>query len=152
MAKKILIPTDGSDAAEKAADFAIECAKDCGFEAVCMSVIKPVESVIGNNLEYLFVEKKDSIAQKLLHLGQKAVKSIADKAGRKGIKIKTMTVEAEQVERAIIEVARKEGINQIVIGMHGEGCSLLLAGEMGSVTRRLLAAPPPCPLTVIPPK
>ncbi len=151
MAKKLLIPTDGSGAAERAANFGLDWASQCGYEVICLSVIKPVEAVIGNSLEYLFIEEKDSIAKELLRLGEKAVKRIADKAEQKGLKIKTMTVEAAQVEKAIIDVAKKEGVEIIVIGMHGEGCSLLLGGEMGSVTRRLLACPPPCPVTVIPP-
>jgi len=152
MAKKILIPTDGSEAAEKAAEFAIENAHDCGYEIICMSVIRPVEAVIGNSLEFLFVEKKDSIARELLEAGKRAVKSIADKASKKGLSVKTLVIESEKIEKAIAETAKKEGVYQIYLGMHGESCSLLVSSEVGSVTRRLLALPPPCPVTVIPPE
>ncbi len=151
MARKLLIPTDGSEAAEKAADFGLDLATSCGYQVICLNVIKPVEAVIGNSLEYLFVEEKDSIAKELLNLGEKAVKNVAEKAARKGLKIKTMTMEAPQVEKAILEVAKREKVDLIVLGMHGEGCSIPLSGEMGSVTRRLLSSPPPCPVTVIPP-
>ncbi len=151
MAKKILIPTDGSEAAEKAAEFALECAHECGYEVICMSVVRPVESVIGNSLEFLFVEKKDSIASELLALGEKAVKSIAEKAAKRGLQAKTLIVQSEKIEKAIADTAKKEGVSQIFMGMHGESCSLLVCSEVGSVTRRLLALPPPCPVTVIPP-
>ncbi len=151
MVQKMIITTDGSHAAEKAAAFGLDHAAQINCKVVCITVLRPIESIIGMKLEYIFVEEKDSVAKELLAAGENAVARIVEKGREKGIDIEGRVVRGERVEKAICEAAREEGADMIVIGMHGQGFSGLATPEMGSVTRRLISVPPPCPVVVVPP-
>ncbi len=151
MVNKMIITTDGSEAAEKAAAFGIEHAAQLGCKVLCITVLRPVEAIIGMKLEYIFVEEDDSIAKELLSAGEKAVARIVEMGNKKGIAIEGKIVRHERVEKGICEAAKEENADLIVIGMHGHGFSGLASPEMGSVTRRLLAEPPTCPVIVVPP-
>ncbi len=151
MVKKMIITTDGSPAAEKAADFGLSHAAQLNCKAVCITVLQPIEAIIGMKLEYIYVEEKDSMAKELLSAGEKAVGRIVEIGREKGLDIEGKVVKGERVEKAICEAARQEGADLIVIGMHGSGFTGLATPEMGSVTRRLIAEIPPCPVVVVPP-
>ncbi len=151
MVKKMIITTDGSPAAEKAAAFGLDHAAQLGCKVLCITVLRPIEAIIGMKLEYIFVEEDDSMAKELLSAGEKAVARIVEMGKQKGVEISGKVVRNERVEKGIIDAARQEGADLIVIGMHGHGFTGLASPEMGSVTRRLIKLIPPCPVMVVPP-
>lgn len=151
MVKKIIITTDGSPFAEKAAAFGIDHAVQLKCQVVCITVIRPIETIIGMNLEYLYVEENKSLAKQLLSQGEKAVGGIVEMAKKKGVAAEGKMVHGERIEVAISDAAKEEGADMIVIGMYGHGYTGFVSPEIGSVTRRLLATALPCPLVVVPP-
>lgn len=151
MVKKMIITTDGSQAAENAAVFGLDHAAQLNCKVVCITILQPVEAIIGMKLEYIYLEKDNSVAKELLSAGENAVGSIVKMGREKGLDIEGKVVRGERVEKAIYEAARQEGADLIVIGMHGHGFTGLATPEMGTVTRRLIDKIPPCPVIVVPP-
>ncbi len=149
MIEKILVAVDGSQSAEKAAVFALECAEQMKASVVCITVIRPIEAIIGMKLEYVYVEESESIANKLLAEGEKNVAKIVKMGKRRGINIEGKVVRGEKIAKAIVESAKSENADTIVVAMHGN--SGFLSEDMGSVTRRLFSSSPPCPVVVVPP-
>ena len=151
MVKKIVVTTDGSPAAEKAAEFGIGHAAQLNARVICVTVIRPIEAIIGMNLEYVYVAEEKSLAKQLLSQGERAVDRLVEMAKKQGVAAEGKVLRGERVEEAISALARDEGADLIVIGMHGRDYSGFAAPEMGSVTRRLLATVPPCPVVLVPP-
>ena len=149
MIEKILVAVDGSQSAEKAAVFALECAEQMKAAVVCITVIRPIEAMIGMKLEYVYVEESESIANKLLAEGERNVNKIVEMGKRRGVNIEGKVVRGEIVAEAIVESAKSENADTIVVAMHGN--SGFLSEDMGSVTRRLFSSSPPCPVVVVPP-
>lgn len=149
MIKSILVATDGSAAAEKAAGIALDYAKQLKCEVLCLNVVRPLQSVIGMRLENIFLEENgQSLAKYLLAEGQKSVDRIVKMGKEKGVPVRGKIEEGERVEQTIIASALKEKQDMIVVATHGQ--TGFLSEEMGTVTRRLLASDPPCPVVVVP--
>ncbi len=102
------------------------------------------------NLEYMYVAEEKSLAKQLLSQGERAVGRLVDMAKDRGVAAEGRVLRGERVEEVISALARDEGANLIVMGMHGRGYSSFAAPEIGSVTRRLLASVPPCPVVLVP--
>ncbi len=151
MVKKIIVTTDGSPAAEKAASFGIEHAAQLKAKVICVTVIRPIETIIGMNLEYVYVEEEKSLAKQLLSRGERAVERLVEMAKKQGVEAEGKVLHGERVADAISALAKDEGADLIVIGVHGRGYSGFASPDMGSVTRRLIAIVPPCPVVLVPP-
>ncbi len=149
MVKKILIAIDGSESAERAAAFGLDCASQMNAEVLCITVVRPVEAIIGMKLEYVYVEEGETIAKKLLSEGEKNVNKVVEMGKDRGVSIEGRVVNGDRIETAIVDTAKSEEADMIIVAMHG--VSGFLTEEMGTVTRRLLASHPPCPVVVVPP-
>ena len=132
MYKRILSATDGSDKSSLAAQAGIDLAKALGAEVLALNVINEV--VVASAVRQLGSDRKE-VEDKLMASGQKAVDSLNKMGSAAGVKVDPI-VRMGSPANMVIDVARTEGADLIVMGSHGEsGASKLL---IGSVVQKVL--------------
>jgi nucleotide-binding universal stress UspA family protein len=133
MYQHILLPTDGSATAEKAALTAVDVAKRYGARLSVISVIDPVPFITfpeggGEALAYYLEAAEESAKQGLTHAGAKA--------GEAGVAFETHILREHGPAQSIIDYASKHGCDLIVMGSHGRrGLDAVL---LGSVAHKVL--------------
>jgi nucleotide-binding universal stress UspA family protein len=116
MYQHILIPTDGSELAERGVAHGLALAKSLGAKVFAINVVEPIFAVTGD-----FASVLDRVA--------KAAKEA-------GVSCETIQVENVPPHEAIIATAKDKGCDLIVMSSHGlSGLSVLL---IGSVTNKVL--------------
>jgi nucleotide-binding universal stress UspA family protein len=116
MYRHILIPTDGSELAERGVAHGLALAKSVGAKIYVIYVVEPLLAVTGDFAS-------------VLDRAEKAAKEA-------GVSCETIQVENVQPHQAIIAAAEDEGCDLIVMSWHGRsGLSTLL---IGSVTSKVL--------------
>jgi universal stress protein A len=132
MISKILVPTDGSKTAQKAARYAVDLAKQLKASVIVLSVIDKRPFIVQT---VSAVDTPRLIAQPLEEYLREAAKGYAGEitklCEKNGIKSKTVITTGHPVED-IVKEAVKSKANLIVMGSHGR--SALAAAVMGSVT------------------
>jgi nucleotide-binding universal stress UspA family protein len=132
MYKRILISTDGSDKSKLAAEEGIELAKALGAEVVALNVVNEV--VVASAVRQLGSDRKE-VEAKLQAAGEKAVSEIKRMGDAAGVKVEMMVRQGAPANM-VIDVARTENADLIIMGSHGEsGASKLL---IGSVVQKVL--------------
>ena len=133
MYKRILVPSDGSEITAKAVQSAIALAKLCGAELYAIGVKEPFPySAISEMQPVPPQEFYD--AQERIAAGN--VKVVVDAAKAAGLACKGHTVEALHPWEAILDHAKTQGCDLIVMASHGRrGVSALL---LGSETQKVL--------------
>ena len=148
MYKKILLPTDGSEHANKAAKQAIWIASTSGAELIALNVIE-TSSLVGLPAEDLIVRIKEMLKEE----GRKSLEKIADILKeteiqgdcQKEVKLTTSTEEGSPSD-VIIKTVKEEDIDLIVMGTSGKhGLDRFL---LGSVTENVVRSAP-CPVLVV---
>ena len=136
MAKKILIPFDGSVHSKKAILFAADVAQQHDSELFLIHVVKD-KDIPPEILEYIESEKIDGgigkVSAKLISEG--IMKAAQQQVQDMGLKIaKSMVFRGDPAEE-IIQFARNNDIDMIVIGSRGLGKikGLLLGSVSGKV-------------------
>ncbi len=128
MFRHILIPTDGSELAEKAIDYGVALAKDQGARITALTVSKPFHVV---TLEPGMLT--DTPAAYAKHVAERTrthldVVSMAAKAA--GVTCDAVSVEHEHPYQGIIESAQNRGCDLIVMASHGRsGVSAIVLGS-----------------------
>ena len=133
MYKRILFPTDGSDITMKALGSAIELAKLGGAEIYALSVKEPFPYSAISEMQPVppqeFYDAQERIAAE-------RVRATADTARAAGVTCHAHTVEAMHPWEAILDHARAQACDVIVMASHGRrGVAALL---LGSETSRVL--------------
>src|SRR6185437_15040115 len=114
MYRHILIPTDGSDLADRGVAHGLALAKFLGAKVFAINVVEPIFAVTGD-----FASVLDRVA--------KAAKEA-------GVSCETIQVENVPPHEAIIATAKDKACDLIVMSSHGlSGLSVLL---IGSVTNK----------------
>jgi nucleotide-binding universal stress UspA family protein len=133
MYKRILVPTDGSEITGKAVDSALALARLCGAELYAIGVKEPFPySAISEMQPVPPQEFYD--AQERIAAGH--VKAVAEAATAAGIKCVGHTVEALHPWEAILDHAKTQNCDLLVMASHGRrGVSALL---LGSETQKVL--------------
>ena len=139
----ILVPTDGSDITAKAVQAAIALAKAVGASLSTVCVKEPFPYSAISEMQPVppqeFFDAQERIAS-----GR--VKAVADEAAAAGIPCRGLTVEALHPWEAILDQAKAQGCDLIVMASHGRrGMAALL---IGSETSRVLTHSP-LPVLVI---
>jgi nucleotide-binding universal stress UspA family protein len=117
MYRHILIPTDGSELAERGVAHGLALAKSVGAKVFIIYVVEPLLAVTGDFA---------SVLDRAEHAAREA-----------GVSCETIQVENVPPHQAIIAAAEDKGCNLIVMSWHGRsGLSTLL---IGSVTSKVLA-------------
>lgn len=131
--KTIVAATDGSKYSEAAVQEAVSIAKRCGSNLIVISVV-PSETESPFDIVHSEMQK-GLIAGKELGEAEKNVKKVKELAIESGITAKGF-VYAGRPCKAILEIAKQEKADLIIVGSHGRtGIAKLL---MGSVTERVI--------------
>jgi nucleotide-binding universal stress UspA family protein len=133
MYKRILVPTDGSDITAHAVDTAIQLAKVHGAQLLTLSVMEPFPYSAVSEIQPVppqeFIDAQQRVATK-------RVEAVSATASAQGLTCKMHTVEALHAWEAIIDHAKTEGVDLIVMASHGRrGMAALL---LGSETQKVL--------------
>ena len=133
MYKRILISTDGSDISQKAAQSAVALARDMKAELFAISVKEPFPYSAISEMQPVppqeFFDAQERIA------GER-VKAVAAVASGAGVTCHAHTVEALHPWEAILDHAKTQNCDLIVMASHGRrGLSALL---LGSETQKVL--------------
>jgi nucleotide-binding universal stress UspA family protein len=133
MFKRILVPTDGSDITAKAIDTALDLAKAGSGQMFAVSIKEPFPySAISEMQPVPPQEFYD--AQERIAAGR--VKAVVDAAQAAGVACNGHTVEALHPWEAILDHAKAQQCDLIVMASHGRrGVAALL---LGSETQRVL--------------
>lgn len=147
MYQKILLPTDGSKFAEKAAQHAIWIASKSGAEIIVLNVIE-TSSLVGLPAEDLIVRIKEMLKEE----GRRSLERISEMVTEeeKELKIEDIKVNLKTEEGspadAILKTVEKEDIDLVVMGTSGKhGLDRFL---LGSVTEKVVRSAK-CPVLAV---
>lgn len=159
MFKKILVPYDGSKPASNALDHAVNIAKSAGrdrSDVILLHVIAefPSYHFIDRPARSIKTGEKVMLSQYLKEVYELMEKSAADVLRKKKEEIKKLSdieiktkVLAGHVSDTIIDFARKERVDIIVIGNVGRS-GLSKVRTLGSVSRSV-SERAPCPVMIV---
>ena len=132
MYKNILIATDGSDLATRAAKYGVNLAKSVGAKIIAVNVSKPYHWFDPDMLPEAQVEYTEGAKR----AAAAVLGAIADTAKTAGVACQTIHVEEEQPYKAIVDAARSKDCDLIVMASHGR--SGVSAVVLGSETVKVL--------------
>ena len=133
MYRNILVPTDGSDITAKAVQTAITLAKSLGAKLTTISVKEPFPYSAISEMQPVppqeFYDAQERIAAA-------RVQAVVKEAGTAGLDCSAFTVEALHPWEAVVDHAKAQGCDLIIMASHGRrGVSALL---LGSETQKVL--------------
>jgi nucleotide-binding universal stress UspA family protein len=133
MYKRLLIATDGSDVTQKAVQAAIELARATGGELFAISVKEPFPYSAISEMQPVppqeFFDAQERIANE-------RVRAVVTAASAAGLSCQAHTVEALHPWEAILDHAKTQSCDLVVMASHGRrGLSALL---LGSETQKVL--------------
>lgn len=131
MYQKILVPLDGSELAEKALDHAEKLAKTFDAEVILLQVVPfmPIYGAPELAVPFVVDEKQKEVAEKYLSYLAEALK-------KKGLKVAAKVKVGMQVAAEIIDFAKENGVDLIVMSTHGR--SGITRWVLGSVAHKVL--------------
>jgi len=113
--RKILIATDGSESARKAADSAIELARLSGAKIYAVYVIdRSIYSSVPEDLEW-----EEAMYAQFRELGEEAVSYVEKTARDAGLQVEPTLLEGHPAEE-ILSFAEKQDADMIVVGSLGK--------------------------------
>jgi len=131
MYRHILIPTDGSQPAERGLAHGLALAKSLGAKVSVIFVVEPFSEMTGR-----FLEAVATYAELRKEQAASVLDRAANAAREAGLSCEIIQMENAQPHEAIIAAARDKGCDLIVMSSHGRsGLSALL---IGSVTNKVL--------------
>ena len=121
--KKILVPIDGSETSFKAANYAVNLAKMVAAELVTINIIEDVKQggAIGLQVKYGNMRIVEAFKRSRKKTAEEWLMKIENAAEKLGVKAKSAILDSEgkNEKKLIIEYARKNGVDSIVIGSKG---------------------------------
>jgi len=137
MYRHILIPTDGSELAQRAVRHGLGLAKALGAKVTAATVeasfnVYAVPSSRDLQMSGAFAE----YAEHTKAHASKILSSVAEAARADGVTCETAQLEDDHPHEAIIAAAKQRGCDLIVMGSHGR--SGIAAVVLGSVTNKVL--------------
>jgi nucleotide-binding universal stress UspA family protein len=133
MYRSILIPTDGTEITAKAVASGIALAKALGAQLSTITVKEPFPYSAISEMQPIPPQEFYDAQERIALVRVKEVVTAADKAG---LACQAFTVEATHPWEAIVDHAKTQGCDLIVMASHGRrGVSALL---LGSETTRVL--------------
>ncbi|WP_311171101.1 universal stress protein [Halobellus ordinarius] len=140
MYDRILVPTDGSECADRAVEHAIDLAAQYDAELRVLSVIDARD--VSHSAPAISV---DQVEDTLRERAESVVEAVADRAAEAGVDVET-AVEPGIPDDVITEYAGENDCDLVVMGTHGRtGLERYL---LGSVTERTVRRSPVPVLTV----
>lgn len=114
MIERILIPTDGSEQAEKAIDYGLELAALADAEVHALYVVETRAKYI------ITVDLDDEQMREYEEYGENTVREVVSRAEAAGVAGKG-AVKKGKIANEIVEYAEDNTIDQIVMGRRGQG-------------------------------
>jgi nucleotide-binding universal stress UspA family protein len=137
MYQHILIPTDGSELAQRAVAQGLSLAKALGAKVTAVTV-EPSFDVYAVPASRVY-EMSGAFAEHAEHAKAHAGKilaAVADQARALGVSCETLQIEQDHAYEGIIDTANQRGCDLIVMTSHGR--SGIAAVVLGSVTNKVL--------------
>ncbi len=147
MISKVLVPLDGSKAAQRAAKYAVDFAKQTGAVLTLLSVIDKrfiIEQSVSASASPTHL--KEVVEDYLEQSAQAATDAIVRLCKQNHIKYKAVIRKGHPVEEIASE-AIKSKIDLIIMGSHGK--SALKAAILGSVTYGVLHKEAKIPVLIV---
>lgn len=147
MISKILVPTDGSKTAQKAANYAIDLAKKVKASVIVLSVIDK-GSMIGQTVPARKTARHilEPIEDYLKEAAEGFAGTIKKMCHENRVKSETVIVEGHPVEE-IWKAAKRSGADLIIMGSHGR--SALAAAILGSVAYGVIHKESKIPVLIV---
>jgi nucleotide-binding universal stress UspA family protein len=116
MLKKILVATDGSDHARKAIDYAADIASKYQAKVYIIHAVSPLPRMpeVGADVLQSIEDSHKQYARQIIEEGEREIE-------KKGIKNYQSDILHGDPAQEIIEYARKNSVDMIVMGSHGAG-------------------------------
>ncbi|MGZ4897812.1 MAG: universal stress protein, partial [Candidatus Angelobacter sp.] len=128
MYKNILIPTDGSDLADKAVPSGIALAKELKAKITVLTVATPFRIFTFNT--QAVEDTAESYRKRIQEHTAKTLEKVANAAKAAGVACETVQVEHEHPYQAIIDTAKSRGCDLIMMASHGRrGISAIVLGS-----------------------
>jgi len=147
MISKILVPTDGSKTAQKAAKYAVDLARQLKASVIVLSVVD-MRSLTGQTLTTMDTPRHiiQPIEEYLREAAKEYAADIKKLCEKNGIKAKTVITTGYPIED-IVKEAEKSKANLIVMGSHGR--SALAAAVLGSVAYGVIHKETKIPVLIV---
>lgn len=147
MFKKLLVPLDRSELAERALPYAVSLAEEYEAELLLLVILQKVPTyIIGSEMgmhSYTLVEDE---MKREAESAQAYLDELAEKYGPSKIKIRTMVLQEQSVAAGIVDTAKAEQADVIIKTTHGRsGPSRWVFGNVA--TKVLQQAP--CPVFLV---
>lgn len=138
----ILISTDGSELAQKGIDHGLSLAKDLGAKVTILTVTErfPFQATTAGAGWVPTAEDIESYEQGQKEMAQEVLNAVKASADKYGVQAAIRHIPDAWPAEAIVETAKRDGCNLIVMASHGRrGLGRLL---LGSQTAEVLAHSP----------
>ena len=136
MFKHILIPTDGSEVADKAIAAGVTLAKEMGASVTAYFAIEPAPTHIYGEGYLADRRLVAELERRMKEIAKKAVDKVADAARAAGVPCDSVIEQRVHPYQGIIEAANKNKCDAIFMASHGH--SGLTGLVLGSVTHKVL--------------
>lgn len=135
MHQHILIPTDGSETAQKGVDYGLNLAKDLGAKVTILTASDPYP-LPGIAIGSGWIPSEQEI-EEFHRTGEESARAILDRANTQaqalGVETALVHVAEARPAEAILQTAAQRGAQLIVIGSHGRrGINRLLLGSQAA--------------------
>ncbi len=128
MYTNILLPTDGSELAEKAVQHGLALAKRLGAKTTVLTVLPPFHTFTTD--AQMIEDTPARYRARMQKHAETTLGAAVQAAQAVGVACETVQVEHEHPYRAIIDVAELKGCDLIVMASHGRhGISALVLGS-----------------------
>ena len=147
MISKILVPTDGSRTAQKAAMYAVDLAKQLKASVIVLSVIDK-RSFMGHTVPAGKTSRHvmEPIEDYLREAAKGYAGEIKRLCDKNGVSSKTVIAAGHPVEGIVKEASRAK-VNLIIMGSHGK--SALAIAVLGSVTYGVMHNETKIPILIV---
>lgn len=137
ISRKILLPTDFSEHSMLAKKYALSLAIEYKAEIIALHIIENIAQLsLLTGVEMPGYSAASIYYNDLFKLAQKRIKEICDEASSKGINTKERIIYGNP-RHEILNIAKSESIDMIVIGTHGRrGFSRLIHGSVAEAVIR----------------
>jgi nucleotide-binding universal stress UspA family protein len=143
--RRILVPTDFSDSARQALDWAVALAREFKAEILLLHV---VENLTVGYASDLFPVPMAEVYEEIAGYARSELAKLVEEVRGRGVSAETRLAQGTP-SAEIIRVAKEEPVDLIVLGSHGKG--LLDHALFGSTTERVVRKAP-CPVLTSRPK
>ncbi|MGB2964545.1 MAG: universal stress protein [Anaerolineales bacterium] len=141
MFKRILVPLDGSETAEKVLPMVITEARLHGGVIVLLRVIAPLRQSLMASPKVI-----NQVFKQVELMAQDYLEKVAERIRAEGLEVETINERGPPARRTL-EIAQENACDLIIIGTHGETGSH--QWRLGSVANKIIRAESPITIMII---